>query len=152
MSSVAYPANPYAPSYFQGVNTPPPDLTGYDPRPFTYIYNPPNNQLTANQNILGDSVTIDVDADFLAYGWYCSLFTGEFQVQLIDSTGYNLISGYLNSGALSQSSANPTIFTPSHPFPAGGRIQLNIQDLSAATNPLQLAFVGVKLFRTKRAA
>lgn len=148
----SYPMNPFAPSYFQGLNTPPQDVTGYEPRPFTYIYNPPNNELTASQQILGDSVTIDVDSDFLAFGWYIALFTGQFQIQLIDSTGYNLISGFMNSGAISQSAGAPTVFAPAHPFPAGGRIQINIQDLSGATNPLQIAFVGEKLFRTKRAA
>ena len=39
------------------------------------------------------------------------------------------------------------MFSPSHGFPAGGKIVINIQDLSVATNPLQIAFVGEKLFR-----
>jgi hypothetical protein len=142
-----YPVNVFAPQYFQGVNVPPATQTGYEPRPFTYIYNPPNNQLTASQVLQGQAVAIDVDSDFLLFGWYISLFTGAFQIQLADSTGYYLSSGFINSGAISQSSADPTVFSPSHGFPAGGKIVINIQDLSVATNPLQIAFVGEKLFR-----
>jgi hypothetical protein len=145
MNPAQYAMNPFAPSYFQGVETPP--GLSFDPRPFTYMYNPPNNELTSDQQIVGDTVSIDVDSDFLLMAWYISLFTGEFQIQLIDSSGYQLQSGYINSGALSQSSSNPTVFSPFHPFPAGGRIQINIQDLSGTTNPLQIAFVGEKLFR-----
>jgi hypothetical protein len=146
----SYPLNQFSPDYFSGVEVAPSDQVGYEPRPFTYIYNPPNNQLTANQ-VLADSLQLDVDADFLLFGWYLSLFTGEFQIQLADSTGYNLMSGALNSGAISLSSSAPTVFSPAHPFPAGGRIQIvTLQDLSAATNPLQIAFVGEKLFRVMR--
>ena len=142
-----YPMNQFAPTYFQGVNPAPSDLTGYKPRPYTYIYNPPNNQLTASQQLNNQVVAIDVDSDFLLFAWYISLFTGAFQIQLADSTGYYLSSGFINSGAISQSSSDPTVFSPSHPFPAGGKIVINIQDLSVATNPLQIAFVGEKLFR-----
>jgi len=141
-----YSLNPYAPTYMQGAEVSPSLV--YDPRAFTYIYNPPNDQLSAGQQIIGDTLSIDVDSDFLLMAWYVSLFTGAFQIQLVDSSGYQLQSGYVNSGALSQSSSNPTVFSPAHPFPAGGRIQINIQDLSLATNPLQIAFVGEKLFST----
>lgn len=147
---MTYPMNPYAPDYFQGMNEAPADEIGYEPRPYTYLYNPPNNQLTLNQILEGQSVSIDTDSDFLLLAWYISLFTGAFQVQLIDSSGYQLMSGFMNSSAIAQSSATPTVFSPSHPFPAGGKIQLNIQDLSGATNGLQLAFVGKKLFRVQK--
>lgn len=147
---MTYPMNPYAPDYFQGMPVAPPDEIGYEPKAHTYLYNPPNNQLTANQILEGQSVSIDTDSDFLLFGWYLSLFTGAFQVQLIDSSGYQLMSGFMNSAAIATSSADPTVFSPAHPFPAGGKIQLNIQDLSGATNGLQLSFVGVKLFRVQK--
>lgn len=149
MSSNPYPANVYAPSYFQGVQPAPSSEIGYEPRPYTYIYNPPNGQLTALQNIPQDSVAIQTDADFLLFGWYISLYTGPFSILLTDSDGYQLFQGVLNSGAISQSSADPTVFSPAHPFPAGGKILINITDLSNSTNPLQLAFIGVKMFRVK---
>ena len=150
MSSRSYPINEFAPDYFAGLEVAPSDQVGYEPRPYTYIYNPPGNQLSALQEIT-DSLQIEVDSDFLLFGWYISLFTGEFQIQLADSTGYNLMSGALNSGAISLSSSAPTVFSPSHPFPAGGRIQIvTLQDLSDAPNPIQIAFVGEKLFRVQR--
>lgn len=142
--------NQFAPSFYQGIPFPAADQIGYEPRPYSYIYNPPNNELSANESIT-DSISIETDSDFLLFGWYISLFTGEFQIQLADSTGYNLMSGLLNSGALSQSSSDPTVFSPAHPFPAGGRIQIiQLEDLSDATNPLQIVFVGEKLFRVSR--
>lgn len=144
---MTYPMNPYAPEYYQGIQAPPADLVGYEPRPYSYVYNPPNNQLTALQVLEGQVVAIDTDSDFLLFGWYIALFSGQFQIQLIDSSGYQLQSGFVNSGGLSQSAATPTVFSPSHPFPAGGKIQINIQDLSNATNPLQIVFVGEKLYR-----
>jgi hypothetical protein len=146
-----YPMNQFAPSYFQGANLA--EGVEYDPKPYTYLYSPNSNslvnpnELTALQEIIGDSVSIEVDSDFLLLGWYCSLYTGTFQIQLLDSSGYLLFSGYLSSAAISQTSSDPTVFSQPHPFPAGGRIQVNIQDLSNATNPLQIAFVGEKLFR-----
>jgi hypothetical protein len=144
------PMNQYSPDYFRGVNVASPEQVGYEPRPFTYIYNPPNNELTALQELTNDSVQIDVDSDFRLFAWYIALYTGEFEIQIADSTGYYLFSGFMNSGAISQSSAIPTIFSPAHPFPAGGKIVININDLSDSTNPLQIAFVGEKLFRVGR--
>jgi len=143
----AYSKNQFAPSFFEGVNLPPPQQVGYEDRPYDYIYNPLNGQLTALQNIVGDTVAIQTDADFLLYAVYISLYTAPFQVQFVDSYGYQLSNGFMNSGAFSQSSSNPTVFSPAHPFPAGGKILINIQDLSGATNNLQLVFKGVKRFR-----
>lgn len=154
MNPSTYPMNEYAPSYFQGINTAPAIESGYEPRPFTYLYSPTSTFGGAGGDtslITNDAVQIDVDSDFLLLAWYISLFTGTFQIQLADSTGYNLMSGALNSGAISTSSSDPTVFSPSHPFPAGGRIQIvELEDLSGALNPTQIAFVGIKLFRVKR--
>jgi hypothetical protein len=147
-----YPMNQFAPDYFQGLMTPDPAQSGQEIKPYNYVYNPPNNQLTANQSIEGDTVAIQTDADFWMFGWYISLFTGQFQIRLTDSTGYRLQDGFLNSGAISQSSNKPAIFSPSHFFPAGSKILIDIQDLSAATNPLQIVFPGIKVYRINRTA
>lgn len=141
-----YKMNQFAPSYQQGVNTPPPEETGVSPRTFEYIYNPPNGALTANQLLENDHVAIDTDADFYIAGWYLSLFTAPFQIQLTDAEGYQLSKGMVNSGAISQSASNPTVLSPAHPIPAGGKIQIEIQDLSGATNALQIIFKGWKSF------
>lgn len=150
MSAAAYPLNQFAPNYFDGVNVAPSTEVGFEPKPYTYLYSPPNGQLTSGQLRNNDTVAIQTDADFELFGWYLALFTGSFQILLTDDTGYQLFSGFLNSGAISQSSSDPTVFSPSHPFHAGGKIVIAIQDLSLATNPLQIAFVGQKMFRVAR--
>jgi hypothetical protein len=140
-----YPLNQFAPDYFQGLALDP--NASSEPKPFLYVYNPPNNTLAANQEIVGDTVSIQTDADFYVFGWYISQYTGAFQIQLADSTGYQLQSGYINSGALSQSSNDPTVFSPAHLFPAGSKILIDIEDLSGNPNPLQIVFVGVKMYK-----
>lgn len=147
-----YPMNPFAPSYQQGLEQPDPQIVGWEDKPFEYVYSPPNGELTANQLINPDSVAIQTDADFWMDGWYLAEFTGVFQVQLIDSSGYQLQSGMINSAAISTVASDPTVFEPHHPFPAGGKIQIVIQDLSGATNPLQIVFKGRKRFRIQRVA
>jgi hypothetical protein len=145
-----YPLNQYAPTYQQGLQQPPPELVGYEDRPFEYIYNPPNGQLTANQLINPDSLAIETDADFWFAGWYIGLFTGSFQVQILDSTGYQLQAGMINSAAISQTASDPTVLSPAHPFAAGSKMQFVIQDLSGSTNPLQLVLKGWKRFKVSR--
>lgn len=147
-----YPLNQFAPNYQQGIAQPPPAVAGYEDRPFEYIYNPPNGQLTANQLINPDAVAIQTDADFWLAGWYISLYTGSFQIQLTDSAGYQLSDGMINSAAISQLASDPTVLSPAHPFPAGGKIQVVIQDLSGSTNPLQIVFKGWKRFKIQQAA
>lgn len=150
MSDNSYAATPYAPDYFAGLDTPPKEVLGYEDRPFDYIYNPPNNQLTALQEIPKDQVSIDSDADFLLDAWFISKFTGAFQIQITDANNYQLQSGFVNSAALSQSSSDPTPFKPSHPFPASGKLYIAITDLSDATNPLQIVFRGRKRYRISK--
>jgi hypothetical protein len=137
--------NQFAPDYFQGLALDP--NASFEPKPFQYVYNPPNNVLGANQEIDGASVSIHTDADFYLYAVYLSLYTGPFQFRLADSTGYQLDSGMINSGAYSQSSNQPTVKSPAHLFPAGSDIFLDIEDLSGAPNPLQIVFVGVKMYK-----
>ena len=140
-----YPMNQFAPDYFQGQMLDP-NATS-EPKTYDYVYSPPGGQLTALQLVSGDTVAIQTDADFWLFGWYISLFTGAFQIRLTDSTGYQLQSGFINSGAISNASNDPTVFSPAHPFPAGSKILIDIQDLSNATNPLQIVFKGIKLYK-----
>lgn len=146
-ASTAYRMNQYAPAAFQGVPQPPPEVAGYDTKPYFYIYSPPGGQLTADQEIEDDQVSIQPDSDFYCAGIYISQYTGAFELQITDSQGYQLSNGFLNSGGISQAANDPTVFSPAHMFPAGGRIQISIEDLSGATNPLQIVFVGWKRFR-----
>ncbi len=144
----SYPLNQFAPTAQQGVATPPSQLVGYEERPYDYVYAPPNGKLTALQAIL-DSLAIQTDADFMLMAWYISV-GASFQIQLTDATGYQLQSGSINSLAISTSAADPTVFSPMHPFPAGSKILINIADLSNADNTIQIVFKGKKLYRVDR--
>jgi hypothetical protein len=147
-----YPLNQFAPEYQQGFMQPPPEVVGYEDRPFEYVYSPPNGQLTANQLLNPDTLAIQTDADFWLGGWYVATATGNFQVQMQDSNGYQLQSGMINSAAISAQASKPTVISPSHPFPAGSKVQFVIQDLSGATNTIQLVLKGWKRFRVQKAA
>jgi hypothetical protein len=141
----AYPINQFAPAGQAGVPVSPDQL--YDDKPYEYVYQPPNGALTADQFLNPDNLTIQTDADFYAFGYYIAFATGNFQVQFIDPTGYQLMSGMINSAAISTTSSDPTVFSPTHPFPAGSKIQIIIQDLSGAANTIQIVFKGVKRFK-----
>lgn len=143
----AYPQNPFAPEYMAGLAKPPISKLGYEDRPFDYLYSPPNNQLSANQEILGDSVQIQTDADFELRGWYISTATGLFQIRLGDATGYQFSSGLIISSGISSNPSRPTVFSPQHSFPAGSRVIVDIQDLSGNPNTIQIVLVGVKRYR-----
>jgi hypothetical protein len=138
--SLPYPENPFAPLAFAGI-TPPPD-TSFD-RTFAYLY---NFTLTGLQVGVSAQVAIDTDADFLMEAMYVSVASAAFLVQLSDSTGYELQSGQLQSAAISTSSANPTVISPMHRFPAGGKIQILITNLSGLSNTGQIVFLGVKRY------
>jgi len=144
----SYPLNQFVPVGQGGVNQPPPDKVGWEARPYDYVLPGALGTLTALQALQG-SISLDTDADWLMLGWYVSTATGAFQIKLEDDTGYNLQSGYLNSGAISTDPAEPTVFSPSHPFHAGGQILIYIQDLSDAGNVIQIVFKGMKLYRAK---
>lgn len=150
MSATTYPLNPFAPAYQQGLAHPPPQIVGYDDRTFEYPYSPPTGALTADQLINPDALAIMTDADFWCSGWYIAQYTGPFQIQLIDSSGYQLSNGLVNSAAISLVASDPTVLSPAHPFPAGSKIQIVIQDLSGDSNPLQIVFKGWKRFRIQR--
>jgi hypothetical protein len=143
--SAAYPVNPYASVGFQGVQQQP--SSAVEPKTYTYIYNPPNGQLTAMQSIVGDFVAIQTDGDFEIWGFYISLYTSTFTLQLTDASGNRIFDVPINSGAFSQSASVPTVISPRRVIPAGGKILVDITDTSNATNPVQIAFVGRKLIK-----
>ena len=60
----SYPMNQFAPDAYQGVLAPIPQQTGFEDRPYDYLYVPPTGALTANQNLAGQTVQIQTDSDF----------------------------------------------------------------------------------------
>lgn len=133
--------NAIAPPAVQGIDPSAP--AGYVEVPFDYTY---AISLTANQLLQGQVVPIFTEADFV---WRGLVFqsTGTFQVQFQDGEGYYLSSAMVFSTNMPNSPGDPWPRFPEIFYPAGGRIYLNIQDLSAAPNTGQMVFIGAHRYR-----
>lgn len=139
-SNFSSPAqNVYAPPSYIGV--PNSQVGNGIPSDFTYPY---NVTLTANQLLSNDGTLIYTDADFFITGVILALATGAFEFQLSDASGYYLMNSLINSAALQI--ITPFPFVPAVKIPAGGRIGINIHDLSAASNTIQILYRGYKSF------
>jgi len=139
--------NPIAPPAPQGIAGDSLGI-GYIEVPFNYTY---NISLTASQLLQGQVVSIFTEADFV---WRGLVFqsTGLFAVQFQDGQGYYLSSGLMYSTNLPNSPGDPFPMFPEVFYPAGGRIYLNIQDLSVATNTGQILFVGANRYQVAQQA
>jgi hypothetical protein len=137
--------NPYSPPAVQGVSDASPQ--GYIDVPFDYVY---NQTLSASQSLDNEVVSIFTEADF---AWRGLIFTatGLFSVQFQDGQGYYLSAGKVFSTNMPNTPGDPFPRFPEVVYPAGGRITLNISELSADTNVVQLIFVGVNRYRIGQA-
>ena len=124
--------NPQAPPVYSGISggTPP----GYMDVGFDYVY---NVVLTANQQ-LSDSVSITNDADFIAKAVVLNVATAVFSVRFSDSNGYYLSNAQVLSTNLQSDSAAPYAIEPELPIPAGGKIGIDLTELSGAQNTIQI--------------
>lgn len=135
--------NPISPPAIQGVwDAPMQGGPGFADASFNYVY---NGTLTPNQFLQNQVVPIFAEADFM---WRALQFTstGTFGVRFIDGQGYYLSDGLIWSTNLPNTAGDPFPVFPEVPYPASGRIQLEIQDLSSANNTLQLLFIGANRY------
>jgi len=144
-------SNPITPPYLTGVSA----TKGnglFKLTPYTYPY---QYSLTASQVNLQDTVTISNDADFVLQGLAIPSSAGLFSLQISDSRLYYLSQTALLSTLYSTDPANPWPFIGDYDtdtqaggvwFPAGGRINLVLNDLSAASNTGEIWFIGCKRF------
>lgn len=132
--------NPVAPQLLNGVAQ---QHTGYMDLPFDYVF---TITLTANQVLNNQIQPIHTDSEFM---WRALVFTsaGAFTVRFSDSQGYYLSDGQVDSANLSNDGSSPYIIFPEVPLPRGGRIGIDLTDLSGNSNRIQLLFKGVKRFR-----
>lgn len=116
---------------------------GFVDVPFNYVY---NQTLTAGQVLNNEVVPIFTEADF---AWRGLVFkaTGSFSVQFQDGQGYFLSSGLIFSENFPNTAGDPFPMFPEILYPAGGRITLNITDVSGDTNVIQMLFIGVNRYR-----
>lgn len=137
--------NPYAPPSYNGLNDASPE--SFQDVDFTYPY---DVSLTANQQLLNQSVSTTNDADFAARAWVIASSTGSFNIRIYDSQGYALSNGYIASANILGDAASPFPIFPEMLIPAGGKIGIDIQDTSGAPNTIEILFRGVKRFRIAR--
>lgn len=152
LMSLAYPSqrliNPYTPPYLSGV---PAEVGGtFRLDPFIYIY---DRVLSASQTGLQEQLNISTDADFMIQGISVPVATGLFSFQVSDARLY-----YLSNVALLSTifSTDPTIPQPIIGdfdteteagglwIPAGSKVSLTLNDLSAAPNTISIYFHGIK--------
>jgi hypothetical protein len=95
-----------------------------------------------------EAIRTDTDSDFLLYGLVINAFTSIlFTLQFRDSSGNYFSSLPVYAGNYAGQGTAPYLF-PGKPriFPPGSQLGISIQNLSAATNTIQLLFRGEKRF------
>lgn len=115
---------------------------------------PENRTLTSLQEVLGQQITFDGDAPFVITRLSANS-TGVFRFRLGDNEGHWYIGAGRNSGSSQNRVRSENLFgTAALPFllpvpiviPPNGNIIYDIQDISAAENAIELAFVGYKIY------
>jgi hypothetical protein len=142
MSPMA-PNNPLAPPSVQGIsNYLIPDYMEMDfGYPFTF-------SLSASQTQLGQVVSIIIEADFLLRGL---IFTsdGSFKMRFQDGQQFYTSPDFIYSVNMPNTAGDPFPVWPEIFYPAGGRITIDIADLSAAPNTGQILFKGASRYKLR---
>jgi hypothetical protein len=135
--------NPYAPAAYNGVSGGYP--AGYVDVDFTYVY---DVTLLASQQLRDQALPVMNDADFEWRALVLAVATGAFSIRFSDAQGYYLSNGFiLSANFLAGGAPVPWPIMPGVLFPSGGRIGIDINELSVAGNTIQLLFRGVKRYR-----
>lgn len=144
-------SNPLTPPYLTGVS--PTKGNGlFRLQPYTYPY---QYSLTSGQTNFQDTVTISNDADFVLQGLSIPRSDGLFSLQISDSRLYFLSQTALLSTLFSTDPASPWPFIGDYDtdteaggiwFPAGGRINLVLNELATISNTGEMWFIGAKRF------
>ena len=118
---------------------------GYIDVAFDYVY---DVTMLASQILRDQSVPIHTDSDFVLRAAILSQATGAFSIRFNDSQGYYLSSAFLMSATfLSGTVPYPFPIFPELLFPAGSRIGIEINELSAAPNTVQIILRGAQRYR-----
>jgi hypothetical protein len=135
--------NPYATPVLNGLT--PDNPAGYIDVAYDYVY---DVNLLASQILRDQNVPIHTDSDFVLRALILSAATGAFSLRLNDSQGYYFSSGFLlSANLLSGTVPYPYPIFPETLFPAGSSIGIEIAELTAAPNSVQLLFRGAKRYR-----
>jgi hypothetical protein len=133
--------NVQAPLVINGLNYTNQD--GFHDTPYTYVY---DVTLSANEARQNQVIPVFPDAAFAMRALVVSVNTGTFSVRFYDGQGYYLSSNQIHSANLIAAPSDPWVFFPEVLYPASGRIQLDITDLSGASNTIQICLQGVNRY------
>lgn len=132
-------SNPYASPVLRGVASEQEDIVAH--------WEPYDVTLAANQEKIGDYVTIDADAPLWLIGIIVSaaaVTSINFKVRFSRSGLYFMSSSYVHAANLVSDASSPAPVMPPLFFDRGSRIGIDIMDLSGAPNTIQILFVGNK--------
>lgn len=115
-------------------------------QPARHFYDEPCLQpfdrvLTASQVLNDLSQFFPKDADFIWTGLAGSQ-TGAYSIQLMLPNGHLMSSAQIRNANIIGTAQFPVPIFPAVRVPAGGRIGINITDLSGSTNTVQIVFIG----------
>lgn len=116
--------------------------SGYRDQSFDYVLD-----VTIGANLtVNEQLAIQNDADFCWRALVIQLFTGPFAVKFTDSDWYALSNVPIVNANLVGTPSTPYPILPEIILPAGGRIGVDITDLSGAQNTIQILFRGAKRY------
>jgi hypothetical protein len=116
----------------------------YAEEPALYVF---QIALTANQTARSQKVPIDPDSDFMLTGLN-GTSTGLYSINLLLPSGRMLANLQLRSDNLVGTANQPTAIGPSPIYPAAGvGPVLDLTDLSAAPNNIEIVFSGIRRFK-----
>jgi hypothetical protein len=137
-------ANPMAPVINNGISD---TMGGYQDQAFDYVY---NVQLTALQYLPDQIIPVYTYAAFVWRALVLTVQTGLFSVRFSDGQGYYISNVLIDSYNLVGTPSDPFPIFPELLIPPGGRIGIDIQELSGATNNIQIVFRGVNRYMTSQ--
>lgn len=98
--------------------------------------------LTAGQVADDEALAIDktYDFEFLAIA---GKSTGDYEINFKDASGRDIFSARASADLVVGTGQFPIEFDHPLSYPAGGRIQISIADLSGGGNDVELLFIGI---------
>lgn len=145
--NLAQAINPFAPPAVEGIGQ---QDAGFIDVDYTYTY---DVTTLVGVSLRDQQVPISQDADFYLRAVHYSQqagFVGAFNYRLADAQGYQMSSGMITNGNLSNSAARPTVVFPEHMFPAGSRIIIDFDNVAGVEIRTQICFKGVKRYRLRK--
>lgn len=115
----------------------------YTEEAFTYVF---DVSLTAGQEKLDLALMIDGDTDFV---WMATAGRqdGDYEIKFKLPNGRSLSSSRIRNTNCIGTAQFPVPKFPAQQLSAGGKLSIDIKDLSGSANTVQITLIGVKRFK-----